>query len=109
MLFRSIGAGLGGMTFIANILIIIVYSIILFISNIYLSYFIGRMILYKSVKNLDKYGWKVLAFLIGLAITSAVYAIPFAGWLAQFAGTLLGFGGIVMILKDWLFSFKKIQ
>ena len=104
-----IGAGLGGLALIANTLIIIVYAVIIFVSNVYLSYFIGHMILHKSVKNIDKYGWKVLAFLIGLAITSVVYAIPFAGWLAQFAGILFGFGGLVMIIKDWLFSCRKIK
>lgn len=104
-----IGSGLGGLVFIADILIILAYSTILLVSNVYLSFFIGKMILHKSVKNLDKYGWKVLAFLIGLAITSAVYAIPFAGWLVQFAGIIFGFGGLVMVIKDWLFSCRKIK
>jgi hypothetical protein len=104
-----IGSGLGGLLFIADILLILIYVIVLLVSNVYLSFFIGHMILHKSVNNLDKYGWKVLAFLIGLAITSAIYAIPFAGWLVQFAGVLFGFGGLMMIIKDWLFSGRKIK
>jgi hypothetical protein len=104
-----IGSGLGGLLFIADILLILIYVIILLVSNIYLSFFIGHMILHKSIKNLDKYVWKVLAFLIGLAITSVVYAIPFAGWLVQFAGTLFGVGGLAMIIKDWLISCRKIK
>jgi len=103
-----IGAGLGGLIFISNVLIILLYSILLLVSNIYLSFFIGKMILRKAEKNLNKYGWKVLAFLIGLAITSVVYAIPFAGWLAQFAGAIFGFGGLVMVIKDWIRSYRKI-
>jgi cytoskeletal protein CcmA (bactofilin family) len=109
LIITLIGAGLGGLVFIADILIILIYSVILLVSNIYLSFFLGHMILHKSAKNPDKYGWKVLAFLIGLAITSVVYAIPFAGWLAQFAGILFGLGGLVMIIKDWLFTSRKIK
>jgi hypothetical protein len=104
-----IGAGLGGLVFIFNIMIILAYSVLLLVSNIFLSFFIGKIILHKSIKNLDKYGWKVLAFLIGLAITSVVYAIPFVGWIVQFAGTLFGFGGLVMVIKDWLVSYRKIK
>jgi len=103
-----IGAGLGGLIFISNVLIILLYSILLLVSNIYLSFFIGKMILRKAEKNLNKYGWKVLAFLIGLAITSVVYAMPFSGWLAQFAGAIFGFGGLVMVIKDWIRSYRKI-
>lgn len=102
-----VGAGLGGLIFISNLLIIILFVILLFVSNIYLSFFIGKMILHRAEKNLDKYGWKVLAFLIGLAITSVAYAIPFAGWFIQFAGTIFGFGGLIMIIKDWIGSSRK--
>jgi hypothetical protein len=104
-----IGSGLGCLLIIADIAAMLFYSAVLFLSNIFLSFFIGRIILNKSMKNPDRYGWKVLAFLIGLVITSAVYAIPFAGWLAMFAGILFGSGGLIMIMKDWRSTHGKIQ
>jgi predicted tellurium resistance membrane protein TerC len=63
----------------------------------------------KTKLNLNKYGWKVLAYLIGLAIVMLIYAIPFVGWVAQFAGILFGFGGLVMLLKDWIWGFNKAK
>jgi len=109
MLFITIiGASLGGLAFITDIFLVLTYALFIFVSNIFLSFFIGSLILQKGVKNLDKkYGWKVLAYLIGLLIITILYAIPFIGWIIQFAGLLFGLGGLAMILKDWLASFKK--
>ncbi len=102
-----IGSLLGALAVFANFYLILGYALLLFVSNIFLSFFIGSLILHKGVKNLHKYGWRVLAFLIGLVITSILFAIPFIGWLAQFIAILFGFGGLVMIIKDWFASFKK--
>jgi cytoskeletal protein CcmA (bactofilin family) len=103
-----IGASLGGLTFITEIFLILTYALFIFVSNIFLSFFIGNLILQKGVKNLDKkYGWKVLAYFIGLVIMTILYVVPFIGWIIRFVGLLFGLGGLVMISKDWLVSFKK--
>ena len=109
LLVTIIGSVTGALVFIINIMICIAYAALLFVSNIYLSFFLGKLILGKSMKNPDKYGWKVLAYLIGIAITSIIYAIPFVGWIAGFAGLLFGLGGLAMIFKDWLSSCKKAK
>jgi uncharacterized membrane protein len=61
----------------------------------------------KTHLNLKKYGWKVLAYLIGLAIMVVAFSIPFAGWVFKLAGILFGLGGLTLIIKDWLPKFKK--
>lgn len=104
-----IGSLLGVLALFANFYLVLGYALLLFVSNIFLSFFIGNLILQKGVKNLHRYGWKVVAFLIGLVITSILFAIPFIGWLAQFVAVLFGFGGLVMIIKDWLASFRKAR
>ncbi len=104
-----IGSLLGVLSLFANFYLILGYALLLFVSNIFLSFFIGNLILQKGVKNLNKYGWKVVALLIGLVITSILFAIPFIGWLAQFVAILFGFGGLVMIIKDWIVSFRKAR
>jgi uncharacterized membrane protein len=65
------------------------------------------MILYRTSLDLNKYGWKVLMYLIGLAIVIALYSIPFVGWVFRFAGILFGFGGLMLVIKDWLAGLKK--
>ncbi len=102
-----IGAGLGVVTLASNFILTILYVLLIYISTVFLSFFIGRMILYKTSLNMDKYGWKVLAYLIGLVIVVVVYSIPFVGWLFKLAGTLFGFGGLMLITKDWLMGLKK--
>lgn len=56
---------------------------------------------------MNKYGWKVLAYLIGLAIIVVVCSIPFVGWMFRFAGVLIGFGGLMLIIKDWIAGLKR--
>ena len=108
VLFATIiGSSLGALAMFTNFYLMLGYALLLFVSNIFLSFFIGSLILQKGVKNLHKYGWKVLAFLIGLVITAILFAIPFVGWLIQFAAILFGLGGLVMIIKDWFAKFKK--
>ena len=107
LLITLIGSALGGLMVFANFYLILSYALLLFTNNIFLSFFIGSLILKKKTAALDKYGWKLLAFLIGLLITSILFAIPFMGWLTQFAAILFGLGGLAMIIKDWLISFKK--
>ena len=65
------------------------------------------MILSKTSLNMDKYGWKVLAYLIGLVIIIILYSIPFVGWLIRFSGVLFGAGAVVLALKDIILSKKK--
>jgi len=102
-----IGAGLGMLTISANLILIILYAILIYTSTVFLSYFIGEKILSKTRLNLKKYGWKVLAYLIGLVIIVIVFSIPFAGWIFKLAGILFGLGGLTLIIKDWLPKFKK--
>ncbi len=102
-----IGAGLGMLTISANLILIILYAILIYASTVFLSYFIGEKILSKTHLNLKKYGWKVLAYLIGLAIMVVAFSIPFAGWVFKLAGILFGLGGLTLIIKDWLPKFKK--
>jgi len=102
-----IGAGLGVIAFSSNAILIILYALLIYVSSIFLSFFIGRMVLYRTSLDMNKYGWKVLAYLIGLAIIVFVYSIPFVGWVFRFAGVLFGFGGLMLVIKDWLVSLKK--
>ncbi|GAG86383.1 unnamed protein product, partial [marine sediment metagenome] len=102
-----IGAGLGLLGIASNAIIITLYALFIYTSTVFLSYFIGRMILIKTSLNMSKYGWKVLVYLVGLAVVVAAYSIPFAGWIIRFAGILFGFGGIALVLKDMVFKPKK--
>jgi hypothetical protein len=106
LLLTLVGAGLGIITFAATAIIFIVYALAIYVSTIFLSYLLGTVILAKSKLDMDKYKFKILAFLIGLAIILLAYSIPGAGSLMMFAGILFGLGGITMVIKDWLFSIK---
>jgi hypothetical protein len=99
-----IGAGLGVLLFASSTMLTIIYCVLIFTSTAFLAYFIGQFILSRTKINHEKYGWKVLSYLIGLAIIMAIYAIPFAGGFARFAGILFGFGGLIMLLKDWIWQ-----
>ena len=95
-----IGSGLGIVAMASNVIMLIVYGLLIYLSTIFLSYLLERTILSKTTLNMDKYGWKVLAYLIGLVIIMIVYSIPFVGWVIRFAGILFGLGGLSMVLKD---------
>ncbi|MES0342157.1 MAG: hypothetical protein ABUK08_07575 [Candidatus Humimicrobiaceae bacterium] len=101
LLFITIvGSGLGIVVMASNVIMLIVYGLLIYLSTIFLSYLLGRTILSKTSLNMDKYGWKVLAYLIGLVIIMIVYSIPFVGWIIRFAGILFGLGGLSLVLKD---------
>ena len=102
-----IGAGLGIVAITSNFILIILYTLLIYLSTVFLSFFIGRMILYKTSLDAGKYGWKVLMYLIGLVILMVLYSVPFVGWLFRFAGILFGFGGLMLVIKDWLAGLKK--
>ena len=102
-----IGAGLGLLGIASNVIIIVLYALFIYTSTVFLSYFIGRMILIKTSLDMSKYGRKVLVYLVGLAVVVVAYSIPFAGWIIRFAGILFGFGGIALVLKDMVFKPKK--
>ena len=104
-----IGAGLGVVAFTSNFILIILYALLIYLSTVFLSFFIGRIILYKTSLDINKYGWKVLMYLIGLVIVMALYSIPFVGWVFRFAGILFGFGGLMLVIKDWLVGLKKCK
>ena len=95
-----IGSGLGIVAMASNVIMLIVNGLLIYFSTVFLSYLLGRVILSKTSLNMDKYGWKVLAYLIGLVIIMIVYSIPFVGWIIRFAGILFGLGGLSLILKD---------
>jgi len=104
LLITVVGAGLGILAFTANALIAILYFVLIYTSTAFLSFLLGEVILSKSRLNLQKYGWKVLAYLIGLTIIMIVYSIPFIGGVAKFAGVLFGLGGLAMVLKDYIWA-----
>jgi len=107
LLLTLAGAGLGIITFASTAIILIVYAITIYASTAFLSYLLGTVILSKSKLDLGKYKFKVLAYLIGLAIIMLAYSIPVAGGFMMFAGIIFGLGGIAMVIKDWLFSMKS--
>ena len=102
-----IGAGLGGVIMASNIVMLILYGILIYTSTVFLSFTLGKVILSKTSLNMGKYGWKVLAYLIGLVIIMILYSIPFVGWVIRFAGILFGTGAIGLVLKDIILSKKK--
>lgn len=102
LLFTIVGAGLGIVTFASNIILLIIYGLAIYASTAFLSFLLGNVILEKSRLDLKKYKFKVLAYLIGLAIIMLAYSIPVAGSLMMFAGIIFGLGGIAMVIKDWL-------
>jgi cytoskeletal protein CcmA (bactofilin family) len=102
-----IGIGLGIIVISSSVIVAILYTILILVSTIFISFLIGQLILSKSHLDYNKYGVKVLAYLIGLVIVIIIYAIPFIGWLARLAGILFGFGGLIMVMKDWIWGFKK--
>jgi cytoskeletal protein CcmA (bactofilin family) len=97
-----IGSGLGIIAMASNALMLILYGVLIYLSTVFLSYLLGRVILAKTSLNMDKYGWKVLVYLIGLVIIMIIFSIPFAGWLIRFAGILFGLGGLALVIKDML-------
>jgi hypothetical protein len=104
LLITIVGAGLGILAFTASCLMATIYFVLIYTSTAFLSFLLGEVILSKSKLNLQKYGWKVLAYLIGLAIIMIVYSIPFVGGVAKFVGVLFGLGGLVMVLKDYIWN-----
>ncbi len=108
LLFVTIvGAGFGVLTLSSNFILIILYFVLIYVSSVFLSFFIGDKILSFSRLDLSKYGWKILAYLIGLVIVMSAYSIPFAGWIIRIAGILFGSGGLILVIKDWFTGFKK--
>lgn len=102
-----IGSGLGIVAMASNLIMFIVYGLLIYLSTVFLSYLLGRTILSRTSLNMNKYGWRVLAYLIGLVIIMIIFSIPFVGWLLRFAGILFGLGGLALILKDMLVSACK--
>ncbi|MCK5566574.1 MAG: polymer-forming cytoskeletal protein, partial [Actinomycetia bacterium] len=92
-----IGSGLGAVIMASNIVMLILYGILIYTSTVFLSFTLGKVILSKTSLNMGKYGWKVLAYLIGLVIIMILYSIPFVGWLIRFAGVLFGTGAVVLV------------
>ncbi len=105
ILFLTVlGSAVGFVLTLGSLVLLIAYLLAIYINTIFLAYLLGKVILSKSSLNLDKYGWQVLAYFIGLVIIMIIYALPFIGWIARFAGILFGLGGITMILKDLIFN-----
>jgi len=101
-----IGSGLGVVAMASNTVMLILYGLLIYTSTVFLSFTLGKLILSKTSLNMGKYGWKVLAYLIGLVIIMIPYSIPFVGWLIRFAGVLFGSGAVIFAVKD-LVSSKK--
>jgi len=104
-----IGSGIGAVLTISNVFLLLLYGLLIYVSTIFLSYLLGKTILLKTSLNFNKYGWKVLAFLIGLVIIFVAYNIPFVGWLVRFAGILFGFGALTLVIKDWMAASGKAR
>ena len=97
-----IGSGLGIVALASNSILLIVYGIFIYASALFLSYLIGMLIFSKASLNMERYGWKVLIFFIGLLIIMVLYSIPFIGWVIRFAGVLFGLGGLTLAFKDMI-------
>ena len=96
------GLGIAGLLFSSTVIVIVLYWILIYLSSVFIAFLIGELILSRSKLDLTKYGWKVLAYFIGLAILSVIYAIPFLGGIVMFLSVLFGVGGISMIIWDWI-------
>lgn len=107
LLLTIIGSGAGLILMGANVIIAILYAILIYISVVFISYLLGNTILSKTRLNFSKYGPRVLAYLIGLAIVILLYAIPFIGWIIGLAVVLFGFGALMLLMKDWISQYKK--
>lgn len=102
LVMTLIGSGIGLMLMALNALLVIIYLVFIYASTIFLAYLLGRSIFSRSSVSFDNYGWKVLAYLVGLAIIAIVFAIPVLGWLARLAAVIFGLGGLSLIVRDWL-------
>ena len=102
-----IGAGAAIIIILANLIVIVFYILLIYLSTIFLSFFTGSIIFSKVHLDEDKYGWKVLFYFIGLVIVLICFNIPFIGWLCRITGAIFGLGGLVMVIKDWSTGLKK--
>ncbi|MGM0365631.1 MAG: hypothetical protein ACQEP5_03745 [Actinomycetota bacterium] len=102
-----IGSGTGLMLLASIFVLSVLYSVLIYVSTVFLSYLLGKKILSRSSLDFNRYGWKVLAYLIGLVIISIAFAIPFVGWLARIAAILFGLGGLSLLIKDRVASASK--
>ena len=102
LILTVIGLGIAGLLFASTVIVIVLYWVLIYVSIIFVAFLIGELILSKSKLDLSKYGWKVLAYFIGLAILMVVYAIPVLGSIVMFLGVLFGVGGISILIWDWI-------
>ncbi len=104
-----IGSGTGLMLLASNLILGLVYLIFVYTSTVFLSYLLGRKILSKTSLNFNRFGWKVLAYFIGLVILSAAFALPFIGWLVRFAAMLFGVGALVLVANHYMAPVSRNQ
>jgi len=63
-----IGSGVALMLLALNAVLGILYLVLVYISTIFLSYLLDKKILSNTSLDFNKYGWRVVACLIGLAL-----------------------------------------
>jgi cytoskeletal protein CcmA (bactofilin family) len=102
LILTVVGLGIAGLLFAATVIVIVLYWVLIYVSSIFIAFLIGELILSKSKLDLSKYGWKVLAYFIGLAILTVIFAIPFLGGIVMFLAVLFGVGGISILIWDWI-------
>ncbi len=103
-----LGGGVGIILLASTTILGILFGILVYVSSIFVAYLLGVTILSKASLDFGKFGWKVIAFLLGLVILSVAFAIPFVGWVVRIAQILFGVGGLSLILKGWIPA-KKVQ
>jgi cytoskeletal protein CcmA (bactofilin family) len=81
----------------AAIILLFGYTIVFYISKIYVAIGIGRLACRAFKKNAEpKQGWSLL---FGLIILMAIFSIPVFGWFAYFATIFCGIGAIILGLR----------
>ena len=102
LILTVVGLGIAGLLFAATVIVIVLYWVLIYVSSIFIAFLLGELILSRSSLDLTKYGWKVLAYFIGLAILTVVFAIPVLGGIVMFLAVLFGVGGISLLIWDWI-------
>ena len=83
-----------------------VYSIYIYISKIFVAYFVGEKVLNFN----DKKKVSAAALFVGLLIYYALTFVPVLGWFVSFLSTLFGIGALVMSKKaSYLLMRSKTQ
>ncbi len=84
-----------------GIITMLLWGILLYLSQLPVSLFIGHMILGRH-KPLEHKGFMIGSLALGLLLVALARAIPFVGFLVALATALFGFGAFVVAGRNWL-------